>query len=86
MKAVRITSDRHSASTKVLTDEGVPIHGITGIDVALRPNDLVRADIQLFVAEVDVNAVATFKIACPRTGELRAVRRIEFDDGEDITF
>jgi hypothetical protein len=85
MDGVRIKSEGGiSNGTMVTSADGEEIKGITGISIDLRVNDLVRAKIDLCAVLVDCTAQAEFRIAHPKTGDIKAVRRIEFADGEVI--
>lgn len=88
MDGIRIKSEGGVSNGTVVTNSetGEEIKGITGIAVDLRVNDLVRAKIELCAAQVDVVAQAEFLVASPKTGDLKAVRRIEFADGEVVEF
>lgn len=85
MKPVRITSkDLTSDGVKVCTAEGAEVQGIVGIDVKVRVNDLVRAEIELTCTEIDIQADAKFMVMNPETGEMLEVKRIEFANGDVV--
>lgn len=74
---VKITCDGPSTlGTKVTTMGGAEIPGISKIVITAHVDDLWRAEIDLLVHEIAVNAEAKFLV------KGRAVRRIEYEDGE----
>ncbi|WP_029581945.1 hypothetical protein [Bradyrhizobium sp. URHD0069] len=88
MDSVRIKSEGGIANgTKVIdTVTGAEIQGIERIAIDLRAGDLVRAKIDLCAVQLDVAAHAEYRVASPKTGDMKAVRRIEFADGEVVEF
>jgi hypothetical protein len=89
MDIVKIKSSTGVANGTMVTnaETGDEIKGITSLSIDIRANDLVRATISLAAVEVDVDgAAAEFHVANPKTGDIKAVRRIEFADGEVVDF
>jgi hypothetical protein len=79
----RAASGKTAASghgTKVTTPEGHEIKGVAAIDVRIRPNEPIQATLGIWSSFLG-EGQAIFKILDPNTGELNAVRRIEFVDG-----
>ena len=83
MNNVKITNETGEIQgTKVVDAEtGAVIRGVTEVRIRIGLGDLVRAEIDLMAAMVTVNAVPTFMVADPDTGEMKAVREIHFADG-----
>ncbi len=75
---VKIVSDE--AGTKVLTRDGVPIEGLSGISFRAELNDINRAELQLAVGEIEVEAEASVFVRG------KEVRRIEYADGSTDEF
>lgn len=86
MKKVRITSlEGYGVGTKVHDENGVEIEDITKITIApIVPHAVNEATIELFGVAVDVKARASFVVM--HEGELKAVKRIEFEDGTVAEF
>lgn len=74
------TSTTVGRGTKVTTSDGHEIKGVAAIDVRIRPNEPIEATLGIWGAFLG-EARATFKVLDPNTGELNAVKRIEFTDG-----
>jgi len=73
-----------SRETKVIAERG-EVCGITSMNVYYRPNDRVRADIELYVWVKDVDGVtAYYFMKHPFTGETVEVKEIVMADGERI--
>ena len=83
MNSVKIINETgESQGTKIVDAEtGAPIHGVTEVRLRIAIDDFVRAEIDLSQAMVTVNAVPTFMVDDPDTGEKKAVREIHFADG-----
>lgn len=82
MPNVKITSDEATYTTKVVdADTGAEIKGIASMDVTFRVDDVVRARIELCSVNVKTSASAEIVVADPRTGDMKAIKRIEFADG-----
>jgi hypothetical protein len=81
---VRIVADGPTGkSTKIINDEtGEQIMGIARVDVAITPNQANSASIELFCVQADLRARGMFMLQHPRTGALKTLRRIEFNDGD----
>jgi hypothetical protein len=80
---VRITGgDETSSLVFADAESGARIHGIAAADIKMRPNDLVRASIDLVSHSLDVTGKADFYVIHPITGERRKVRSIEFEGGD----
>lgn len=75
---VKIVSDE--AGTKVLTRDGVPIEGLSGISFRAELNDINRAELQLAVGEIEVEVEASVFVRG------KEVRRIEYADGSTDEF
>ena len=88
MDSVLIKSESGvSLGTKVTNaDTGEEIQGIAGISVDIRVNDIVRAKIDLCCVQLGVAASAEYQVISPKTGDMKAVKRIEFADGEVLEF
>lgn len=72
---VRIISDGTARGTKVLTPDGSPVAGLTGVVFRAEIDDLNRAELNLVCAAIDAEASARVFVAG------REVRRIEYADG-----
>jgi hypothetical protein len=68
--------------TEITQGDGSPLYGITGVTIHIKHNDIIEADIRLGGALTDVEAAPTFYMSDPTTGEWRAVKAIEWADGE----
>ena len=66
--------------TKVFSGD-TEINNIKSIDVHYRVNDVVTATIEVISAMDDVGAFAVFMVGDPKTGDLKQVKRVEFEDG-----
>lgn len=87
MKSVMITSpEGYGTGTKVFDSEsGLEIKDIVKITIApIVPNSPNSATIELFGASMSVSVQATFVVM--HNGELKAVKRIEFEDGAAVEF
>lgn len=62
-------------------DGSGPLHGISAIDIRMRPGEVARATLELCEIATDIEAEATVLIRHPVLDDFRAVRRIEFADG-----
>lgn len=72
---VKIVSDGTPHGTKVLTADGAPITGLTGVVFRAEIDDINRAELSLCLTEIDAEAEARFYIRA------KQVRRIEYADG-----
>lgn len=88
MDMVRIHSFGVSPGAGVsITDAGgEQIPGIESVLISIKPNDVVRAHLQICAIDLMTEAVPTFQIVHPKTGDLREVKRIEFANGEALDF
>lgn len=75
---VKIVSDE--AGTKVLTRDGVEVEGVASIVFRAELNDINRAELQLAVGEIEVEAEASVFVRG------KEVRRIEYADGSTDEF
>lgn len=57
------------------------VHGVSEIDISIRPDEVVRAEMTILMAECTIEARAEFLLVDPATGERKAVDRICFTDG-----
>ncbi len=64
----------------VLREDGQPIHGVTGARITIKPDDIVRAELDIFVSRVGLygDGKAYF--------DGREVRRIIYADGGEEEF
>jgi hypothetical protein len=72
---VKIISDGTPRGTKVLTADGSPVTGLTGIIFRADIDDVNRAELSLSCALIDAEASARVFV------NGREVRRIEYADG-----
>ena len=72
---VKIISDGTPHGTKVVTADGSPVRGLTGIVFRAEVDDVNRADLSL--SRVEIDAVAEARVFVGG----REVRRIEYADG-----
>ena len=81
LKRVQIvSSDTASASVRVLAMDGERLHGISAIDVRMRPNMPAEATITLWVGNVSMHAEAKWCAHHPLTNKLCEIQHIEFVD------
>jgi hypothetical protein len=57
------------------------IKGIGGVEISIRPDDVVRAKLEICMSKLKLSGVPTFMVADPRTGKMKPVAKIEFADG-----
>jgi hypothetical protein len=83
-ETIRIVSPSGTGmGTKVFCAEsGAEIQGIEKLSLVIAADDINRATVQIACASIDTNAKAEYLVASPSNGEMKAVRRIEFADGE----
>lgn len=72
---VRIISDGTARGTKVLTADGNPVSGLTGVVFRAEIDDVNRAELSLLCAVIDAEASARVFV------DGKEVRRIEYADG-----
>lgn len=73
---VKIISDGTGLGTRVLTDSGEPIQGLTAVNWRMAIDEISSAKLELGLVEVEhIDAVATVYIGG------REVRRVEYADG-----
>lgn len=73
---VKIVSDGPCGfGTKVMTQDGVEVGGLTAITFRAEADNINRAELELYVAEIAVEGVAAFY------ARGKEVRRIEYADG-----
>jgi hypothetical protein len=88
MKTVRIVSSDGMASSTKITDveSGAEIKGVARAVIEIAAAEPCTAKLEIFGVQSDVRADAEFLIVNPTTGALKAVKRIEFADGESVDF
>jgi len=67
------------------TEEDVELKEVGGLDIRMRPNEVVIAEVKLMsLSENPYLKVCrpVFMVADPITGRLRSVKKIEFTDGD----
>lgn len=69
-----------SRGTVITTHDGHAIHGVTKATMHLEPNKVITADLVIHAA-VRASAEAKFSIIDPKSGELKPISSIEFEDG-----
>jgi hypothetical protein len=81
--AVAIKSSGGAGHGTIITnaDTGEEIKGVREVSITIAPDDLIRADLLIFTAEIDVQATPTFFAADPASGETKEVVSIQFADG-----
>lgn len=75
---VKIVSDE--AGTKVLTRDGVEVGGVASIVFRAEVDNINRAELELYVAEIQADAAASIFVRG------KEVRRIEYADGSTDEF
>jgi hypothetical protein len=68
-------------TTVTNAETGEEIKGIASLNISIVPDDIIRVEAQIFLAETEVNGVARFYASDPSTGETKQLVRIEFADG-----
>jgi hypothetical protein len=64
------------------TEGGHEVLGIARLSVEFSADDYARAYIEIVSGAVHIdNAVAEFSVAHPVTGEIKPVKRVEYEDG-----
>lgn len=87
MRTISVVSAGMGHQTKVSdAATGEPIHGVTGIVITMKPNDFVRAAVEIDVVEVETRAVAEFMTMDPVSGQMKVVAEIIFADGTRAAF
>lgn len=77
---VRIVSGKTGFGTKVTTESGAEIEGLTYVGFQASMNDVNRAELHLHVSGIEAEAEARVYVAG------REVRRIEYADGEIVEY
>ncbi len=81
--SIRIVSEGAPLKTKILTEDGAELRGVTSINLEIsNASPVVTATIEI-AAFLDASTEAKFIIADPRHGFMRPVSRIVFADGGD---
>jgi hypothetical protein len=88
MKTVTIENDSGEATgTRVIDGAtGEQLRGVRKIQVDIEVDKPNRALIEMVMPRVNVVARSTWMLAHPMTGQMKAVRSIEFIDGEKVEF
>ena len=68
-------------STSDEIPEGKELKGVTSATVHYEPDDIVRADLKVFIAHEAIAGSLYWFANDPETGEWKEVKRIEFADG-----
>ncbi len=69
-------------NTKVMIGDR-ELYGVASVDIAYRPDDVVKATVELFSVEEEIiGGVPVIKMAHPITGEFLEVAKITFVNGE----
>ena len=88
MIKVRMRSDK--VFTDVMdTDAGERVKGLAAVNVRHDQGSVPVIDLEIVSSEVgsfDVEGYAQFSVMSTATGEMKAVKRIEFSDGEVIDY
>lgn len=83
MTGIKIVSNSAiSRGIQILDGEtGTPIHGVTSVDIRIRPNEIITAELTIFCEKIETPATARVMAVDPKAGGTKEVRRIEFVDG-----
>ena len=68
-------------STSKETPEGKEIHGVYSATVHYKIDDVVRAELELYIAHEAVDGVLIFFATDPNTGEFKRLKYVEWEDG-----
>ena len=68
-------------STSDETPEGMELNGVTSATVYYKADDIVRAELELYIAHEAISGTLHWYANHPETGEWKEINRIEFADG-----
>ncbi|MDQ7019616.1 MAG: hypothetical protein Q9M33_10665 [Robiginitomaculum sp.] len=88
MSEVRIVSKDGLAMGTITTIDGRAVRGIRSYTVRSDIDDgITHAEFELVACTVDITTDGhEFMVAHPETGEMKAVSKITFTDGEEVDF
>jgi hypothetical protein len=82
---VRIVSEGPTGrGTKIIREDGSEIHGVRKAVITLDHKQVSIADLEIVTATFRGKAKPRFHVLDPLSGELKAVKRIEFEDGSEF--
>lgn len=67
---------------EILSEDGRPVRGVYAVDIRIRPDEIVTADIEIAAIDVSTVAEPRWLVINPATGSSEIVRRIEFANGD----
>ena len=79
------TSLKIGRDLQILSDSGESLaKSIRAIDVQIRPNDIVSADVFMCISDIQMTGVLPkYFMDNPDTGETKRVKSIQFTDGTE---
>lgn len=69
-------------AVEILDESGAPVQGVTAVDIRVRPDEAVTAELEIAMHDVSVVAEPRWFVVNPATGRMEQVRRIEFANGD----
>jgi len=72
--------------TGLNNEQEIDPSNICAVDISIRPDAIVRANLIMYLAELNVQDMcAVWKIIHPLTGELKEIKSIQFADGTEFS-